>query len=114
MAGMDTDAVRILNEGKKYADNMTIEISLGNSYMELHKYQDAEVAYLFASNMIPSRLYPKYLLAKLYEKTGQKQKCLLICDQILLTIPLIKSIAAKQIKLEISEIRTSLIESSNL
>ena len=45
----------------------------------------AELAYFHAANMIPHKFYPKYLLAKLYEVSGNveqaKEMALIILEK---------------------------------
>jgi O-antigen polymerase len=70
----------------------------------LHDYQKAEMSYQKASFMTPSRLYPKYCLAKLYFNTDQKEKALTMANTILMANSKIKSTAENEIKQEIRKL----------
>lgn len=58
----------ILHQAINYLNNSVIQISLGDNYKSLKDYKNAEKHYKKASDMIPNRLYPVYLLAKMYEE----------------------------------------------
>jgi tetratricopeptide (TPR) repeat protein len=83
MAEEHKKAIEILKESKKYLQNTITYTTLGDSYKTLGYFQKAERAYQIASDMIPSRFYAKYLLAKLYDETGQKNKALRIAKELL-------------------------------
>jgi len=73
-------------------------IMLGNSYNALKNYDKAEKAYQTAANIIPSRLYPKYLLANLYIKMNQTNKAILMAKTILNSREKVPTTAGKEIK----------------
>ena len=54
-----------------------------------------------ASHMIPSRFYPKYLLVKLYDETGQHEKAIATAREIMNKKEKIPSTAIEEIKGEI-------------
>jgi len=47
---------------------------MGNNCKEMGEYIKAEKMYLRASQIVPNRHYPLYLLMKLYQETGQVDK----------------------------------------
>lgn len=47
---------------------------MGKNNQAVQHYEEAEHNYIKASNLIPSRLYPYYLLAKLYNEKGDSDK----------------------------------------
>ena len=57
--------------------------TLGDSYKALKRYPEAEEAYLYASYMVPHKLYPQYLLANLYEDIGQDEKAFIKAEELL-------------------------------
>ena len=102
MAEMHDDAIKILNMTKKLYPNTVLYTALGDSFKALGQPDEAEKAYVWASCMIPSRFYPRYLLANLYFDTNQKEKALEIANEIL----------AKEVKINskaIDEIRTEML-----
>ena len=64
----------------------------------------AEKAYLKAWYMSPDRFYPKYLLAKLYDETGQKQKAIATAKELLAKKAKIESAAIKEIIIEMRQL----------
>ena len=49
----------------------------GKNYQALKQYSQAEQAFYKAANTVPNRLYPYYLLGKLYDEMGLKDK---VCE----------------------------------
>jgi tetratricopeptide (TPR) repeat protein len=47
---------------------------MGKNYQALHRYELAEQCFKKAANLVPNRLYPWYLLTKLYSEMGLKDK----------------------------------------
>lgn len=74
LSGQHKKTIETLNMAKRFLNTTVIETTLGNSYQALREYEKAERAYQVAVNMVPSRFYPHYLLAKLYDESGQKYK----------------------------------------
>jgi O-antigen polymerase len=83
MKGNASAAVEILTRAKHHLNNSVIEVALGDSYKSLGKFGSAEGAYKRASYMVPNRLYPKYLLAKLYDTIGNKAKANATAEAVL-------------------------------
>jgi tetratricopeptide (TPR) repeat protein len=47
---------------------------MGRNYQAMKEYNQAEAAFLKAANLVPNRLYPWYLLTKLYDEMGLRDK----------------------------------------
>ena len=47
---------------------------MGNNFKGMSEYAQAESMYIRASQVVPNRHYPLYLLMKLYQETGQSEK----------------------------------------
>ncbi|WP_164849999.1 O-antigen ligase family protein [Mucilaginibacter limnophilus] len=73
-AGDNKKAMIVLIEARRYTNTEITETALGDVFKSLKRYQQAETAYIAATNMVPNRFYPLYLLAKLYNDTGNKDK----------------------------------------
>lgn len=58
-------------------------ITLGNALQKLKQYDKAEQAYRMATGITPAKLYPKYLLVKLYVEMQQTDKALNIAKSII-------------------------------
>lgn len=66
-----------------YRSDPILYTALGDTYKALKEYDKAEREYLQAWQIIPHKFYPKYLLAKLYDGTGQKIKAKGIAKELL-------------------------------
>lgn len=104
MAEEHEKAIELLQQAAKNYPNTVVYTTLGNSYQKTGQVTKAEQAYLHAWHMNPSRFYPKYLLAKLYDKTGQKPKAVLTARELLDKEIKIESTAIKEIREEMKEI----------
>ncbi len=100
-------AIEILEYAKGYYPNTILFTAMGDSYKALGQTDKAEKAYLYAYHMIPSRFYPKYLLAKLYDETGQKEKAVKIAKELLNKKVKIQSTAIEEIREEMRKIISS-------
>ena len=104
MAGKHQIAIEILERSKGFLNNTILYTALGDSYKTTGQTAKAEAAYLHAWNMVPSRFYPKYLLAKLYDETGQHEKAIAIAKELLSKEVKIESTAVKEIQEEMKKI----------
>ncbi len=108
LAGEYNYASSLLEESRKYLTTQNLFTALGNCYSEIGDYSKAEKYYLHAVYMVNHKLFPKYLLVKLYERSGQKEKLITLAKEIIMQKEKISSIANDQIKAEIK----TLIENS--
>ncbi|WP_158655148.1 O-antigen ligase family protein [Flavivirga eckloniae] len=104
LAKQDKEAAQMLERAKKYLNTTIIETALGDSYKTLKVYDKSEEAYYRAANMIPSRFYPMYLLAKLYDENGDKKKAEAMAKKILEKEVKIPSTAIKEIRMEMKKV----------
>ena len=100
----DKKAVKILKQSQIHLNTTIIATALGDSYKNLKEYDNAENSYKQAANMIPTRFYPLYLLAKLYEESSEKDKAVEIAEIVLKKDIKIPSTAIKEIQLEMKKI----------
>lgn len=112
MAKKHDEAVTVLEDTKHYLNTTIVETALGDAYKALGNYDKAEMAYLNAANMIPVRFYPLYLLAKLYDESGQDNKALTMANTILEKDVKIPSTAIREIKAEMKKMITNKIPSN--
>jgi O-antigen polymerase len=73
MAGKHTEAIHILRKAQNYVNTTVLQTALGDSYMALGEYSNAEKAYQLAWDMTPDRFYQPYLLARLYQSSGNNR-----------------------------------------
>ncbi len=109
MIDRNVEAIKILNKAKNHLNNTIIETTLGNNFKDLKQYDKAVNYYENAKQMVPSRIYPSYLMAKLYEEMGDSRNAKLIAQKILAKKLKVTSTATKQIKVEMLRI----LENSN-
>lgn len=95
----------ILIMGTKISSDPMFWNVMGNNSLVLGKYREAEERYMHAFYMVPNRLYPLYLLAKLYHEEGDTAKFLYMAEKIASFPPKIESINTEQMRNEIKEIR---------
>lgn len=96
-------AQAVLVSAKNHLNNTVIETSLGDTYKALGRYAEAEAAYKHAAGMVPGLFYPDYLLAKLYDDTGQESKAVSKANELLYKEIKIPSKAIQQIQQEMAE-----------
>lgn len=104
IAQQPKEAISILLQAKLYYPNIVIYTALGDNYAALEKNDQAEQAYFQAWYMNPSRFYPKYLLAKLYDKSGQSNKAIAVANELLNKPIKIQSTAVDEMQIEMRKI----------
>ena len=104
MAGRHPQAIRILIKAQDFLKNTILYTALGDSYKALGQINKAEKTYLKAYYMIPSRFYPKYLLAKLYDETGQSEKAVVTAAELIHKKEKLNSTAIDEIRVEMERI----------
>jgi tetratricopeptide (TPR) repeat protein len=103
-------SIEELNASILTSSNPNSYILLGNNYKEVGKNEEAKQAYLTAINMIPSKLYPKYLMAKLLISLSEYEEAEGWAREIVATKEKTPTTAAKEIKNEMEQF----IKSRNL
>jgi len=88
---------QILQIAQDRLSNQIIQNAMGDNYKALGNYIAAEAAYEKSKHMIPSLLLPKYLMAKLYNESGQNQKAQLAAEEILNSPVKVESSATREI-----------------
>ena len=83
MEERNREAVEILTEAENYYKDEFGYTTLGDCYKAMGEYYKAEEQYKLAAKMVPHKFYPLYLLAKLYNETGQHEKAVLLARQLL-------------------------------
>ncbi len=107
MQNRHQEALALLKEAGNYYKDEFGFIVLGDIYKELNQTQKAETQYQLAVNMVPHKFYPLYLLAKLYDETGQKEKAVAFARQLLDKEVKIPSKAIEEIKEDMRKVINS-------
>ncbi|RED98397.1 O-antigen ligase family protein [Marinoscillum furvescens] len=114
MAGNYDQALAVLDQsGEFYKDDFWY-ITLGEVNKALGKAGEAAKCYEQASAMVPHKLYPKYLLALLYEANNQKTEAKILANEILTSEVKVMSTAITEIRQAMQDILSkSMVESGN-
>jgi len=94
----------ILRYGTALSNDPMFYNIMGNNYLALKEYKNAEDSYMMAYHIVPSRIYPLYLLAKLLIEKGDNANALGLCRKILEFTPKVHSPAVLEIKAEVKEL----------
>ena len=103
-SGDAAQAVDVLRRAKECYPNTIVYTTLGDCYKSLGQTAEAEQAYLQAGYMIPHRFYPIYLLAKLYDETGQQAKAIAAAEELLGKEVKVESTAVEQMREEMQKL----------
>jgi tetratricopeptide (TPR) repeat protein len=74
MDGQYNKSIEVLQQSLKKRTDQQAYICLAANYIGLQMYDKAESNLLYASSLIPNRLYPTYLLAKTFYSAGNWEK----------------------------------------
>jgi tetratricopeptide (TPR) repeat protein len=97
-AGKYAKSNQVLEEAIKISCDPMLYNIIGKNYQGLKNYQLAEQNFLLASHIVPSRIYPYYLLANLYAESGNTQQALLMAQKILKKEPKVQSTAVNEMR----------------
>jgi tetratricopeptide (TPR) repeat protein len=78
---------------------------MGKNYQSLKQYEFAEQSFRKAINLVPGRLYPHYLLAKLYYEMGLTDKAESETNIVLTKPPKVESMAVEEMRKELVELK---------
>jgi len=78
-----SESNRVFEEYLIFGSDPMVFNCMGNNFFGMGMYQQAENMYLRASQIVPNRHYPLFLLMKLYQKTGQTEKAKAMADILL-------------------------------
>lgn len=68
------ESIHVLFDGMAISADPMFRILIGRNRQMERDFKQAEVNYRYAANQVPNRLYPYYLLAKLYDEMGDYEK----------------------------------------
>jgi tetratricopeptide (TPR) repeat protein len=79
---------------------------MGKNYQAMKQYEQAEMALVKAAQLVPGRLYPWYLLTKLYVEMGLDEKAAETAKIVLTKEPKVQSPAVREMREEVGKLRT--------
>ena len=94
----------ILEEASQLSADPMIRNIMGKNYQTTKQYTQAESAFLKASHMVPNRLYPLYLLAQMYNESGQIDKAITTARLLLEKAPKVPSSATEDMKRDMQKL----------
>jgi tetratricopeptide (TPR) repeat protein len=77
------ESIEIISKATLISGDPMLYIILGKNYTTIHKYEYAQYCFEKAARMVPHRLYPYYLLSKLYSETGEIDKAKKMAEYVL-------------------------------
>jgi tetratricopeptide (TPR) repeat protein len=77
------EAIAILTEALPYINDTDIHIYLGRAYLETGNLQEAERCFRHALHIVPTKLFPKYNLIKLYRNTNRETEAIKEAKEIM-------------------------------
>ena len=102
--GQYTESNRIFEEYLLYGSDPMVYNCMGNNYKEMGDYAKAENMYNRASQIVPNRHYPLYLLMMLYQETAQIEKAKAMAGTLLDKPVKVQSTAIREMQLEAKRI----------
>ena len=95
----------ILKLGTEISSDPMFWNVMGNNSLALGRYREAEERYKHAFYMVPNRLYPLTLLAKLYHAEGDTVRFLDMAEKVETFVPKIENANTKRLREEIRDIK---------
>ncbi|MDR1121494.1 MAG: O-antigen ligase family protein [Dysgonamonadaceae bacterium] len=77
---------------------------MGKNYQSMKRYEEAETVLLKSTQLVPNRLYPWYLLTKLYDEMGLEDKVRETADIVCSKEPKVQSPAVKEMREEVRKL----------
>lgn len=95
----------VLEEAMKHScDPMLLNI-IGKNYQAVGKYEKAEESLIRSTHRLPGRIYPYYLLVKLYAESEywQPEKLKRVAEIVLMKEPKVQSMAVREMREEVKK-----------
>ena len=101
------NSTRVLEEAMAHSNDPMILNIIGKNYQALGAYEKAEEYLIRSTHRLPGRIYPYYLLVKLYAESEcrQPEKLKYVIEVVLTKEPKVQSTAVKEMREEIKKFR---------
>ena len=99
-------SIVVLEEAMKHSCDPMILNIIGKNYQAVGKYKKAEESLIRSTHRLPGRIYPCYLLAKLYAEPEcqQPEKLKRMVEVVLTKEPKVQSTAVKEMRAEVKNL----------
>ena len=105
-SGRYDESFECLDQARLYSNDPMILNIMGKNCQALHEYKCAEAFFLISVSRLPGRIYPYYLLAKLYSEPNYRDKDKFedMKWNVLNRTPKVHSTAIEEMRQEVEEI----------
>ena len=103
--GKYVESNRVLQQGMKISCDPVFYNLTGLNHQLMKDYSAAESCFRKAADIVPNRLYPWYLLMKLYVETGEEEKAREAAGIVLTKEPKVQSQAVREMREEAGRIK---------
>ena len=103
-AGQYAESNLIFDKYLLYGSDPMVYNCIGNNFKEMGDYAKAENMYIRASQIVPNRHYPLYLLMKLYAEIDEAEKAKAMAETLLNKPVKIQSTAIREMQMEAKRI----------
>ncbi|MDR1224137.1 MAG: O-antigen ligase family protein [Tannerella sp.] len=105
-SGQPVESNAVLRRAMQISCDPMLYNVMGKNYQDMKQYGQAEAAFVHAAQLVPSRLYPWYLLTKLYDEMGMKDKVDETAAIVLTKEPKVQSPAVNEMREEVKRLKT--------
>lgn len=103
--GRHKESNQALTEMKNISCDPMVHNVMGRNFQSMKQYREAEMCFLKSTRMVPNRLYPHYLLMKLYKEQGDTLKMKKTIVILLQKKPKVDSPAVRDMKEEAKKLQ---------
>ncbi|MDR3218940.1 MAG: O-antigen ligase family protein [Dysgonamonadaceae bacterium] len=100
-----TKSNEVLRRAQEISCDPMLSNVMGKNYQALKEYDKAEAALVKSTQLVPNRLYPWYLLMKLYAETGQTDKAREAAAIVQTKEPKVQSQAVREMRREAEKMK---------
>ena len=108
------ESIEVLKRGTTYSSDPMFYNIIGKCYQEIGDWEQAEKYILQAYDIIPSRIYPLYLLTKMYIEAHESKKAVTAAQKALSIKIKVESEQTDELKAELQFIIDSLALTTNI